>query len=164
MGLTGPIIKQWARKNFVVPCYQASFGWPKDSTEVAIRGNGMGATQELLEGCQLFRNIKPSGALSCSSKACFFQVDESIQLLSQETPHIPSYRRKKWGYTQLDLNYQGIAFVCLSSQWVKYQSVLSQKLKCSIRLEPFSILLLKFSCRNHLQDMFLLCVHKALLR
>lgn len=70
---------------------------------------------------------KASGAVSCPTKTCCFQADESVQLLSQETPHIPSCRRRREDYTQLHLNYQGIAFVCLSSQWVKYQSVLAQK-------------------------------------
>lgn len=38
--------------------------------------NVMGATQDLLEGYQLLRNIELSGAVSCPTKAWFFQAAE----------------------------------------------------------------------------------------
>lgn len=68
-----------------------------DSFEVAIWGNSMGSIQEVLERGQVLRNIKPSEAANCPTKTCSFQVDESahVQLLSQETPQIPSYRGKR---------------------------------------------------------------------
>lgn len=107
---------------------------------------------------------KASGAVSCPTETRFFRAAASLQLLSQETPDIPSCRRRREDYTQLHLNYQGITFVRVSAQRVKYQSVLAQKLQCSIRLEPFSGLLLKFRGRNLFQDVFLLPVRKGLLQ
>lgn len=69
-------------------------------------------------------------------------------------------QKEKKDYPKLDLNYQGTVFFCLTCQWVKYLSVLSQKLQCTVRLEPFSILPLQISCRKLLQDIFLLQVQK----
>lgn len=97
MGLTDPIISGLERALWYLIRRQALAGGM--TPEVAIWGNSMGATQELLEGCQLLRNIKLSGAVSCPTKTCFFQIDERVRLLSQETPHVPSYRRKRWDYT-----------------------------------------------------------------
>lgn len=127
-----------------------------------------GSHPEIFGGCQPLRNKAsrnswfPNEDLLFPSRwRCTFDVS-GHQIIITITSH-PIVQKEKRYYKKLDLNCQGITFFSLNSQWVKYQSVLSQRLQCTVSLEPFSILLLQISCRKLLQDIFLLWIHKRLL-